>query len=865
MSDFIKSSAVEKKNNRKKGLTFGGQNIKFKKPPKMPSVIETMQDSIPIQTVHEKYGLIETYEGCFTKSYKIENINYRTATDDEQEILLTRWRALLNSLGVRMEFALTVLNRPIHLRAFEEDTLIKETGDGYDYLRKQLNQILIERAVEGKNGISREQYITVGIHTDDVRKAATVFKSFDTSIDKHLKTLGSAAKPVPIEERMEILHDIYNPENRGELLQKTKVYNTQTGNVEEISSFDFDNIRSMGISVSDVIGPSSIQYYSNYIRVGSQYARALKVTGYSTFLSDDFYCNVSNMGFTMLATLNIKPIPADETDRLINSQLASIREEKNNIMISNRRNNVSEDMIPPETLEKEDEIMKMRTDVREKDEHLFETTLSFVVFGSSLELLNEYTDQVITECKKVSVTTETLVDQQEEGFVSTLPLCVNILKVPRTLKSSSVAIIQPFSNLEIHEKDGINYTCNAISKNMIIFNRLTKANQNGFILGSSGSGKSFTAKTEIVNVFLGQNSDIMIIDPEQEYCFITQALGGQIIPIMPGGRYHLNPLDISASYEYDESSKSVTGGEVCDPILEKVSFIMKLFESMVSESWGMDSIQKTLIDECLRELYAPFMRDGKLYRTPKPEETPTLNDMKEWFSKRKNAMEQAVTLYYILCRYAGEGTLNLFSHHTDVQIHNRIVNFDISSVGEELKLLAMNIINDQLWSRLVENRKKGVHTFIYCDEIHLFFQSDTNSSAEFLTSLWKRARKYGGAPTGITQSPADLLEHPVGKRLLSECNFIQILNQSSDENRARLKDILNLSDSAVEYITNAPVGQGLFYTGVNTVPFFSRFPENNDIFPLLTSDMTQLKEIEERKRREQAKAAQEEKKQAFNE
>ncbi len=833
----------------------------LRKPKKMKDVRETVQDSIPILTVHEKENIIEPYPGCFVKNYHLDEINYRTCSDKEQDTILTTLRSFYNCLGVRMECSLHSINRPMNISQFMDDVFIKYTGTKWDKLIRQLNEILLKRGFEGKNGISKDWYLTIAIHTDDLKKAVAVFKAVDVSVDKQFKTMGSSATPVRIEERLEILHDIYNLENRGDFLTKTKVYNQESGNIEEVVSFDFENIRSMGITVNDIIGPSSIQYFPNYIRIGNQYARALKVMEYPSFLSDDFYTDVTNMNFHMISSFYVKPLSMSETDALINSQLAYVREEKNNVQIRNRRNNVSEDMIPPDTLEKEAEILKLRDEIRENDEHLFESTLTFVVFAPSLELLEEYTDNIISECKKVSVTADILYDQQEEGFVSTLPLAVNLLKVKRTLKSSTVAVVNPFSNLEIFEKDGINYSLNAISKNMILFNRLTKPNQNGFILGSSGSGKSFTAKTEIIFVFFKQNSDIFIIDPEQEYIYITKALNGQVISIMPGGENHINPLDISMGYEYDQSSLSVTGGEVCDPILEKVSFISKLFGSMISESWGMDSVQKSLLDECLRELYAPFMKDGKLYRAPSVEETPTLNDMKDWFARRKEP--EARTLFYVLCRYAGEGTLNLFSSHTNVEIHNRIVNFDISAVGDELKLMAMNIIQDAMWSRLVENRKRGVRTYIYVDECHIFFAPGNESSAEFLTALWKRARKYGGAPTGITQSPADLLEHPVGKRLLSECNFIQILNQSSDENRERLKNILNLSDSAIEYITNAPIGQGLFYTGRNTVPFYSRFPEDNDIFPLLTSDMKQLREIEERKRREQAKQAQKEKKIAF--
>ena len=822
--------------------------ITIKRSKMMPDCIETVQDSIPIIAVHEEYNLIETYEGCYTRSFEVTNINYDTASEEEQKVLMERWRDFLNSLGSHMEVALTVYNRPMDIKSFKEENFIKEAGDGFDPLRMQLNEITQRRAIDGKNSIEKDIYITFAGHADSVTTANDAMNSFASDADQALKLLGSGAKEIPIEDKLEIIHDIYNKDNRGEFLTKTRIVNDK-GLTEEISSFDFDNIRSMGISVNDVIGPSSIQYLPKMIRIGNKYAKAVKVTEYPSLLSDTFLNKLTGRDFYTITTLNIRQMSASETERLINQQLAYIREEKNNRIRANRRDQIPDEMINPDLDDREEALLNTRHKVREDDEHQFETTLSMIIFADTKKELTKYTEEVKKLCNGLFAGFSELNDEQEEGFVATLPLCVNPLKIKRTLSSSEVTLIEPFSNLEINEKGGINYTMNLSSRNLIIYNRLNKPNFNGFILGSSGSGKSFTAKTEIVNVFLRQNSDIIILDPEQEYVYITNALKGQVISIMPGGQNHINPLDIvSLDYELEVDREGL--GEIVDPILEKVSFINKLFESMLSESWGMDSVQKSLIDDCLRDLYSPFMKDGRLYRAPKAEETPTLNEIMEWFSHRKEP--EARTLYYVLRRYAGDGTLNIFSQRTNVEIHNRIVCFDISSVGEELKLMAMNIIQDMCWARLVENKRLGKFTYIYVDELHIFFQPGNESSAEFLTQLWKRARKYGGVPTGITQSPADLLEHPVGKRLLSECNFIQILNQTSDENRERLRVILNLSESDLHHITNAQRGQGLFYTGTNTVPFFSRFPEDNDIYPMLTSDMKQLKEIEERKKRERA-------------
>ena len=837
----------------------------------------TAQGSVPIWAVHEKENIIESYPGCYTKSYRLTNMNYQTATEQEQDSVLTKWRAYLNSLGCNQEMQLTIFNRVINMRQFREEVLLKETGDGFDNLREQMNEVTTASIMEGKNGISRDVYLTISMHMEAgaggrsggkgekgrvnylLTVPATVFSRVDADVDKHMKSLGSSASVLSLEDRLEIIHDIYNMDHRGEFLIRTKIVDEQ-GKMEEVSSFDLQNIRSMGLSVADIVGPSSITILKDRIQMGSQLVRVLRIEGLPAILSDSFLCDLTNMPFSMLTTLTVKPLSNAQTDMLINSQLAYIREEKNNIQKANRRDGVTEDMIPPQIIEKENEVLELRAAIRENDEHLFETSLCVVIFADNETELSEYTDSVISECKKASVVCEVLTDMQEEGLVEALPLCSGRLPNQRTLKSSSAAIFVPFSNLEIMEHGGIIYTLNAVSKSIVMFNRLNKPNFNAVYLGASGSGKSFFVKKEIVLNFLARDVDQIIIDVEQEYVYTVLKLGGQVIPIMPGGKYHINPLDIAdLNYEFDESS--MLFGEVVDPILEKVSFIMKLLEVMLGRSWGMDSIQKTLIDECLRDLYKPFMKDGKLYRAPANDETPTLNDMMEWFSGSK--VPEARGLYYTLKRFAGDGSFNIFSEHTNVEADNRLVAFDISQVGEELKLMAMTIIQDAMWGRLSRNRRISRYTYIYIDEIHLYFAPGQETSAQFIASLYKRARKYGGACTGITQNVSDMIDHPIAKKIISECSMVIVLNQPSEEARAAIKNTLNLSDSIMQYIISAPVGQGIFYTGEQAVPFYSRFPKDNDIYPLLTSNMTEILEIKEKERREALKKMQEGKKGVF--
>lgn len=814
--------------------------------PKSPLCIQTVQDSVKIHGVHEKINLIESYKGCYSRTYALSEINFQSSSTEEQEIIMSKYRAILNSFPSSSEISVTVFNRNVNLDQFREETLLKEAGDKFDYLRLELNDILLERIREGKNGLKKDKYITVSMHLDDYKKAEETFnKRFDDKLSADFKGILSEAKPLSIDDRLEIIHDIYNMGSNTQFLTKTKVL-SDSGKIEEVSGFDMDNIRFQGLRINDILAPSSMQIKKDYIILGDSLARVLHipVDGYPTGLNNEFFTIVTNMPFNMVATLNIRPMSNERMRRIVSQNLMLVRQQKSQLQKKARNDNYSEDMIDPAVLEREQDCLAMRDAITKDNELLFETTFTFVIFAKTLEKLDEYTESIVSEAKGEGVTILPFYHMQEEGFDATLPLGYNPLTARRTLTSSSLAVIVPFSNLEINEKSGINYSMNAISHNLILYDRTTKPNFNGFILGSSGSGKSFTAKTEIVNVFLRSNSDIMIIDPEREYVTMAEALDGQVIELKPGGKTFINPLDIDFSYEME-------GDGNANPVLEKASFIMKLFESMLNEAWGMDSVQKTLIDECLLELYAPFLdENGNLIRKIPAEKTPTLNDMMDVFSKMKEP--EARKLWMTLKRYAGHGTLNIFSHHTNVKLHNRIIVFDISSVGEELKLMAMNIIQDAMWTRLVENRKLGRFTYFYVDECHLFFQNGNESAAEFLCALWKRSRKYGGCPCGITQNVEDMIDNPLARKMLAECNFIQVLAQSASA-RESLKEILHLSDAAMDYITNIVPGQGLFYTGSNTVPFFSQFPKDNDIYPILTSNATEILNYRERKNREEIK------------
>lgn len=800
---------------------------------------QSTADSVPIVGVHEKYQFLETYGGCFVKSYRIGDNNYQTAPEEEQMIVYKGWKRLLNSFGTNVEAALTIYNHNINMQEFCEQALYKEAGDGFDDYRKELNAIIMQRIQEGRNGTQRDKYLTVAVHAHNAVKAARVFHRLDQDIDKTLGRFGSGAVPVTLEEQLDILYGTYN--DPGEhLIQKSKVLD-EDGCPVEITSFDFKHMRAMGLRVNDVIAPTSMEIKRNHMRLGGKYTRTLRVSKLANKMSDEFLTNVTDMNFNCMTTINLKSIPPKKADAIVARNLSFVRDLKAKQMKAGQKAGVYDDSyVSPELLDREVEALALRNAIRGKDEHLFDTTMSVVVFADTKEKLDEYTDTLVTEYKKSSFTLSVMSGQQEEGFHSTMPLCYNQIAKTRTLTTSSLAMFIPFSTLELNDPEGINYSCNLLSKNPIFYDRMKGVNYNGFIIGCPGTGKSFSAKYEIASRFLKVGDVIFIVDPENEYDDLVKEFCGQTIVITPGGCNHINPMAIYVSDDQNTDS---------DPINEKASSILQIMECVVKSPFGINSIQETIIDECVHALFAPFIVNGKLQKIS-DEEMPTLTDLRIELSKRKEP--EARELVYALKLYTGDGSLSIFGHHTNVEINNRLVVFQIRDVGERLKNLAMLVILEHIWNEIVKNRRLGRTTSYYLDEIYLMFQNEY--SANRLNTMVRRGRKYGAVFTGISQNVTPILESPVARDMLQNCNFIQILGQAGPD-RENLRHLLNLSEANVEYITNSPPGQGLIYTGKNVIPFRGKIAKDTKIYRLLTSNPKERHAYEVERQREQRRKA----------
>lgn len=822
----------------------------------------TTQDSVPIYAVHEKYNIIETYPGLFTKGYYLKETNYQQEAEDTQQTIFAKYRSILNSIMPNCEIGITIHNKNIDFADFRERILCKEKGDSLDYLRRKLNEVYINWLKEGKNGIEKKKYLTVGIHTKDVKKAAAAFQRLDIDLNNRFKSIKSEAISMPIDQRLEILYNIYNPDHQGEFLTHKKNFGAD-GSITDEAKFDFDNMRSMGLDIKDIIAPSSMQINKKFIRIGKKYARVMKISDLPTSLNDDFFCKLTDVNFNLVSTINLRPIESKQAKQLIHLNLALAKDAMAENVKGLAKQGIPAELASEDVEEMVDSAREIDEGIKKDDEKLFKSTFTLMFWADSMEQLQEYTDTIYSNCNAYVVGTQIMEDRQEEGFNTTFPL-LNV-DIPfhyqrRTLNSSSAAAVSmPFSNLELNDPNGIVYSQNLYSRNIISYNRLNGQNFNSFILATSGGGKTFAAKQEVFNVMLKSNADCIVIDPESEYTAFASLLGGETIKIQAGGgKWHINPMEIDTSYEWDSVSQDKDNNyqfsTETNPVLAKADFILKLMEVIVKTPLGISSVQETIIDECVHALYKPFLdKNGNLMKIS-AEQMPTLTDLQIELSGRREP--EAKELAVALKLYTGTGSMNTFGFKSNIDSHNRLLVYDINELPDKLKPMAMLIIMDAIWTRICNNRKKGKNTWFWADEIHLLFADER--SAEFLMMLYKRARKYGGVPTGITQNVDELLESSTARKMLSNCAFVMMLNQNKYDLQ-ELVQLFDLSQHQADVITSAPAGQGLIYTGSNCVPFSSSFPkydkdgEPHPIYKVLTSKLSELKKFEEEdKRRELA-------------
>ncbi|WP_010233478.1 VirB4-like conjugal transfer ATPase, CD1110 family [Clostridium arbusti] len=771
---------------------------------------KSTQDTIPYRAVHED-GIIETVKGNFSKTLSFSDINYQISKQADQEDIFLDYCQLLNFFDSKTNIEITITNKSIDKSSFENKIMLKEQEDSLNKYRKEYNDMLKKAIIDGRNDLKRDMYLTISIKAEDVDMARRTFIQIQNEIIRDLKKIGSKAEVLTIEERLENLHDFFRKGHEGEF------------------KYDESYLKKSGITTKDLIAPDGFEFKRDYFMIGDQYCRGIFLKNLPAALSDKFLADLTSFSGNMTTSLHFKSIDPDKALRLIKKQITGMESNKIEYEKRSLKNGYLEAFIPYELKSSLEEAGELLDDLINKNQKMFFVSVVIVHFADSLEQLKRDTNALNNIARKYVCSLGVLNYQQEEALKSVLPLGKNYLKISRTLTTESTAILLPFNIQELIQEHGMYYGKNAISKNLLIFNRLALKNPNGFILGTPGSGKSFTAKREMINVLLNTNDDVIIIDPEREYTKLAKHLGGEVIEISAGSGNYLNPLDMTENYSDNEN-----------PLCLKSEFIMSLCACLLGGSTAtITAAEKTIIDRSLKKTYDKYFDSGF-----NKEYIPTLNDFQNVLESQN---ERAAKDLAVALELYTRGSLSVFSNKTNVNIDNRFVIYDTKDLGKQLKTMGLLIVLDNIWNRITENRQKGKRTWIYIDEIYLLFTTDY--SANFLFELYKRARKWGGIPTGITQNVEDLLGNDLAKSMLANSDFLMMMNQAPTD-RVHLANLLSISEAQLTYITNSNEGEGLLFSGNAIIPFEDKFPKNTELYRIMTTKVDEVAEYKKENSKE---------------
>jgi len=787
---------------------------------------KTAQESIPYQHVFPDTGIFEIEPGYYSKSYLLDDVNYQNAKDAEQAEMFMQYGVFLNSFDPSCRIQVTVNQKNINMDEFEEETLLPMQGDQFDELREEHNELLKNRILEGKNNLVKEKYITVSVKAVSYDAARTVFARLDSEIVSNIKKIGGAgAIPLSSAQRLEILHDIYNLGEEG--MFGNNMERDENGNlVFAKDKFSFEIMHRMGLTTKDMIAPESFSFKSDHGMLGDKYFRALFLRKVPSFLTDNVLDELTKTDCNMLTSLIFEPIEGEKALQMARNQIRNINANVHQKQRKLSKEGVSHELISMELQEAADESKELFRDLNNKNQKLFFMTLAIVHFADTKEQLDSDTKAIEAIGRTLLLSVKKLSWQQENGLATALPLCNNKLEIKRSLTTESASVFMPFVNQELNDRNGgMDYGVNAVSHNLIRHNRRNSKNGNGFYLGSSGSGKSMMAKQEMKNVLLSSEDTVIVIDPEGEYYPMAELLGGEVVRIATGADVHINPFDINMNYDKDD-----------DPISIKSDFIISLCETIAGDRYGLNPSQRSLIDRCVKKVYEPFLNSydsntGEYDHSLTPTLVDFYNELRKQSGYDAQQLADGLEIYVT-------GSLNVFAHPTNVKYNNRFVVYDIKDIGSNMKSMGLLVVLDNIWNQIMEGRKAGRFVWFYIDEIYLLFKTQT--SAEFLRSMYKRARKYGGLPTGITQNVTELLESEVARIMLSNSDFIVMMNQAPLD-RAALGELLNISPTQLGHITNSNPGEGLIYDGTHTVPFISKVPKNTKAYWAMTTNLSDLK------------------------
>ena len=746
-----------------------------------------VQDVIPIKRIWND-GIF-LVGNKYTKMYRFSDINYLVASREDKESMFLTYSELLNSLDSGATTKITINNHRVNQREFEEAILMPMRNDGLDMYRKEYNQMLLDKATGG-NGIMQEKYLTISVQKKDIEEARTYFARTGADLISHFTALGSKCVELNAQQRLQVLHDFYR--------------------AGEESSFVFDAREKarVGHDFKDYICPDAVEKNADYIKLGEKFCRVIFLKDYASYIKDSMVSELTELNRNMMMSIDVIPIPTDEAVREVESRLLGVETNIANWQRRQNKNNNFSAVIPYDMELQRKEAKEFLDDLTTRDQRMMFAVITLVHMADTKEQLDADTEAILSTSRKHMCQMASLKYQQLDGLNTVLPIGARKINAFRTLTTESLAVFIPFKVQEIMDRGGIYFGENAISHNLIMCNKANLLNQSAFLLGVPGSGKSFSAKELIAILILSTEDDILICDPEGEYAPLIEAMGGigSVIRVSAGGRDRLNAMYMVDGY-----------GEN-DPIVVKSQFIMSLIEQI--DSKGVGPQQKSIIDRCITMVYQEAEESGIV---------PTLTTLREKLLAQPEPEAKQIALSLELYT---TGSLDIFGKQSNVDLDKRIVVFDIHGLGAQLKPAGLLVITDTMLNRVTLNWKRGKRTHVFIDEFHVVFENEF--SAAFFNSAWRQFRKRNAYPTAITQNVEYLLDSVQASTMLSNSEFIVMLNQAASD-REKLAKLLNISNEQMSYITNADAGCGLIKYGSALVPFINRFPKNTQLYKLMTT------------------------------
>ncbi len=732
---------------------------------------KSAQDSIPYERMWPD-GICRVAGSRYTKTIQFQDINYQLSQNEDKTAIFEGWCDFLNYFDSSIQFQLSFLNLAASEETFARAINIPLQGDDFDSIRVEYTTMLQNQLARGNNGLIKTKYLTFGIDADSLKAAKPRLERIETDILNNFKRLGVAAETLDGKARLAQLHGIFHMDEQVPF------------------RFEWDWLAPSGLSTKDFIAPSGFEFRTGkQFRMGKKYGAVSFLQILAPELNDRMLADFLDMESSLIVSLHIQSVDQIKAIKTVKRKITDLDKSKIEEQKKAVRAGYDMDIIPSDLATYGAEAKKLLQDLQSRNERMLR--LDF---------------------------------QQEEGLMSALPLGLNQIEIQRGLTTSSTAIFVPFTTQELFQngKEALYYGINALSNNLIMVDRKLLKNPNGLILGTPGSGKSFSAKREIANCFLLTNDDIIICDPEAEYAPLVERLHGQVIKISPTSSNYINPMDLNLDYSDDES-----------PLSLKSDFILSLCELIVGGKEGLQPVQKTIIDRCVRLVYQDYLND------PRPENMPILEDLYNLLraqdEKEAQYIATALEIYVT-------GSLNVFNHQSNVDINNRIVCYDIKELGKQLKKIGMLVVQDQVWNRVTINRAAHKSTRYYIDEMHLLLKEE--QTAAYTVEIWKRFRKWGGIPTGITQNVKDLLSSREVENIFENSDFVYMLNQAGGDRQILAKQ-LGISPHQLSYVTHSSEGEGLLFYGSTILPFVDHFPKNTELYRIMTTKPQELKKEDE--------------------